>query len=283
LSGILFAAIIPLFSGDIFKYGLNVRHALWFNNPNQLSLFASLIMAFTIVLKKYYFSISTDRREKIFISFVFFTVFIIGHFYTIISASRAGFVCTFILDAIAVWVFYNRNIIGVTLIIITVFGLFIVTGIHQTKITKIIFQKNISNLSIYKRFSNVDLKQKLIDRTKVGFNFNNLDIIFGSGKTNKTQLDSKEAHNTFVDVLYSYGIIGGILFAIFIFTYLKSCYYNKFHMAVIMAFIPFHLSHNLIRFRLFWIFLALIYSINFLRSNNMCLTIKGHLKTKFSF
>ena len=75
----------------------------------------------------------------------------------------------------------------------------------------------------------------------------------------------EEVHSTLGGVLINYGIMGFILFVLFLLIIFKVSikkfdFLNSF--ALFSPFMIYGLTHNGIRFTIFWIFLALIYSIN---------------------
>jgi predicted membrane protein len=101
-------------------------------------------------------------------------------------------------------------------------------------------------------------------------------LVFGGGKTRrsldeKKEREFKEVHNTLGDVVYSYGLIGGALFVSFIYFYFRTCSAVIYYVFVILSFLPLHVTHNMIRFRLMWIFYALVYSAGllYLHSNKI--------------
>jgi hypothetical protein len=134
----------------------------------------------------------------------------------------------------------------------------------------------IAGMRIYKRMMAGEYASGLSERVEGRFNFEDLSLVFGGGKTRrsleeKKEREFKEVHNTLGDIVYSYGLIGGALFISFIYFYFRTCSAVIYYVFVILSFLPLHVTHNMIRFRLMWIFYALVYSAGllYLHSNKI--------------
>lgn len=263
-TGILFSAIVPLlFSKGHIEAGLMVRQTFSFNNPNQLALFSLLIPALTLVLNDFFKDVDKSRKEKIIIISTSALVFILSHYYMILSASRGGIVSLLLLDMIALWKMKKKLLLVVPVVVLVAFMISNYEGLSQL---------DLSETKFFKRFANYDLNAKLAERTKRVPEINDIGMIIGKGKSKSeyTVVRGKEieVHNTIVDIIFSYGLIGLSLFSIFSVLLLREIFPVKYHLAVLLTFLPMHISHNLIRFRMGWILLALIYSISLIRGNS---------------
>ena len=256
-TALLLAIITPLFIKGKTEAGFMARQALSFNNPNQIALYALSIMAITLVLNNYFTFLS--RREKILSLFVYTVVFILGHYFIVLSASRGGLISLVLIDMIAIWKTKKKSLFAVLMPVIFVAFIFLPD--------RVISQYNLSEMRAVKRLVNADLSALLAKRTEGRFVFQDISIIFGRGKTNTT-IGKKEVHNTLGDILYSYGVIGICLFSIFLVFYLKHCICVSYNILILLAFVPMNISHNLFRFRTIWILLALVYSIGLIRGNS---------------
>ena len=123
----------------------------------------------------------------------------------------------------------------------------------------------IQGMKVYKRMMAGSYYSGLYERTEGRFSFEDLSLVFGGGKARrslgeKKTREFKEVHNTLGDVVYSYGLIGGVLFGLFIYFYFRTCSAVKFNVFILLSFLPLHVTHNMIRFRLMWILYALVYS-----------------------
>jgi hypothetical protein len=126
-----------------------------------------------------------------------------------------------------------------------------------------------SELKMVNKMSEQGISESLSKRIVQRFYSNIPDwktLIYGSGKT-ITDGYRKEVHNGFIEIFVAYGIIGFLLFNLFLLFLILRLYYlkrlnNKIcYMLVFFTVIVYNLTHNGFRFRLFWVFLALLYVI----------------------
>jgi len=260
-TGVLLATITPLFITGKPESGFTVREALSFNNPNQLTYFAVIIMAIILVLNNCFTKIYENREGKPFIILTSVVTIILTHYFVLLSASRAGLLSVVLLDMIAVYKASKKALLAILMAIFVVFLFFGDRSVIEHNLSEL------HNLKIVKRFMSADLSSLLAERTEARFVVQDFSIIFGNGKT-KGILGKKEVHNTLADILYSYGLIGFCLFSIFLAFYLKQCISDRFQILILLAFIPVHISHNFGRCRMIWIFYALVYSISLILANS---------------
>lgn len=256
--------IIPLLIHGTIEYSFKTRQELSFNNPNQLANFSVIMVATILALNNLFFYKHKNIAEKTIYFLSNTMVFSLAHYYILLSASRGGMLCILPLDVIALWK-VTKNKLGIIVILLA--------------FTMIAFSfKNLSNLDflydtkIYYRFTKQDIAAQMNKRTERNFESFDYGLILGKGKSlrelNQSNLGkSIEVHNTFTDILYSYGLIGSFFFISFIGFFLKLSFHAKYNILLLLSLVPMYLTHNMTRFRMGWIFLALILSIGLIRRN----------------
>jgi hypothetical protein len=166
-----------------------------------------------------------------------------------LSASRAGLVSLLLFDAVVFWK-YRKKALLVGIIGLILMGLSFAQELSFDTLSK---------FKIKNRLSKESFIESVQRRIEGRFELENVSIIFGKGKTNKI-FGKKEVHNTFIDIIYSYGVIGGCIFMAFLFFYTKGCIHAKYYFSLLLTFLPISLAHNVIRYRLVWVLLALVIS-----------------------
>lgn len=236
------------------------RNALSFNNPNQLAYFAILLYSMMIILYMYLTEYDLNKLQIAIIRTVGVIIFLLTHFIILCSASRAGILGVLMLDSIVLWQIKKNIFLIISLCIV-----FFIISLYVNIISDIQF----SELRVVSKFTEYDVGKSLSKRIAQRFYSNISDwkaLIYGSGKTIPDEYRS-EVHNGFIEVFVAYGIIGFLLFNLFFFFLTLRLYYlkrlnNKIcYMLVFFTVIVYNLTHNGFRFRLFWVFLALLYVI----------------------
>jgi hypothetical protein len=249
---VLLSSLMPLLMGGLSS-GFLARQGLSFPNPNQLAYFAQIIIATVLILNhttgKLYPVLKSDKLIRL----SAMIVIILAHYYILLSASRAGLVGVACLDMLALW---KRK--G---LLLTAF-LFFAAVLSATTFLDL---EKFAGMKVYKRIMAGSYYSGLAERTEGRFNFEDLSLVFGGGKARRSLEETKtrefkEVHNTLGDVVYSYGLIGGAFFVLFIYFYFRTCSAVKYHVLILASFLPMHVTHNMIRFRLMWILYALVYS-----------------------
>lgn len=262
----LVGTITPFVATGIPTLKFTTRHTLSFNDPNQLADFALLMMA-TIFVLNHYYRHKGHRLHKVVVGAISFTVFLLGHVYILLSASRAGMGGLIVVDGIMLWQMRNKLLMMLMPLISLAI---IVAALQLNSSTPGNNPWQFDNLLIGSRM-NVDLPTTLEKRTASRLDLGDMSFIVGIGKCAKcpgkkagenTFHLQREAHNTLVDIAYSYGIIGLCLYALFLVQYFKVAFRTLFFIPVFMAFIPVNISQNFIRFRSAWIFYALVYAVS---------------------
>ena len=249
---VLLSAIMPLLMNGM-PVGFMARQGLSFPNPNQLAYFAQLIFAIILVLNHITGLLYPALRTYKLIRLSTILVIILAHGYILLSASRAGLVGIAYLDILALW--KKKKLVLTAFLALTI----IISAMNYLDLDII------KGMKIYKRMIAGTNYSGLYERTEGRFNFDDLSLMFGGGKArrslaSKKAREFKEVHNTLGDVVYSYGLIGGFLFVLFIYFYFRTCSVVKFNVFILLSTLPLHVTHNMIRFRLMWILYALVYS-----------------------
>ena len=270
-TGLLTAfVLIPFVKGQA-EIGFSARQTLSFNDPNQLADFAILGIATVLVLQNYYRRQALSRQMKLYIHMVSIAIILLAHVYVFLSASRAGFGCMVLLDLYMFWTL-NKKVFVVSAILLPI----LFFSVKDTRL----FKNPDADQEAPKAISRLDsdLLDTIIKRIAGRIDFSDTpSLLFGIGKCAGTPglregynsfVLEREAHNTLADILYAYGLIGLMLFAVFGACYLKTVIHVRFHIPILLAFTPINISQNFIRFRMLWVFYALLFSISLLSREN---------------
>ena len=228
----------------------SIRATLFFNNPNQLSLWA-ICMCIIIYVLSNILQVSFNRKVFLLLCCSFLVV---------VSNSIAGMVTVLLF-----WVFFLLNHRFDSSKYVIILSLFF------------IFYYQFSNFSIeelyiydnvYTRFESdpVDdntLKGRGLDRIWNDYQY----LVFGAGEgqTDRFTSDySGEIHSTIPNILFGYGIIG-------FFIYLYGIYFivgptrNKEIIGLLVILLVFSSAHMTLRIPFFWMSLYIIFLFNKLK------------------
>ena len=187
-----------------------VRNALSFNNPNQLAYFAILLYSMIIILYMYLTEYDLNKLQVTIVRTVSVIIFLLTHFLILCSASRAGILGVLMLDSIVLW-----QIKKIVFLIISLCIILLTISLYVNIIPDIEF----SELRIVNKFSEQDIGKSLSKRIVQRFYSNVPDwktLIYGSGKTIPDGY-RREVHNGFIEIFVAYGMIGFLLFNMFLF------------------------------------------------------------------
>jgi len=223
------------------------RAIIFFNNPNQLGYFALLMLTlFTILPSK--------LRQNIFAILFTVTLTAILIFY---SGSRAAMIGVIFLGIILLFQIgkkYVLSFFGIILIGLFFFPLLIQTTFIQERINLLETRNN--------RFTFTNISEAQIrgyDRLWLHPEY----LFFGAGEGEFDRFDSYhnlEIHSGFGTVIFSYGILGFIIFIYFLY---KTIEFNKaYNFILLMPILIYNISHQGLRTSLFWGLLAAIYIIS---------------------
>lgn len=245
LYGLITSILILMFSWLYeFFIGLNnFRFTGFFNNPNQLGYFT--VCCFSIVYLFY---------RNSYISFTFMiSLKSILIFFSILSLSKAAYISLILCFIVALKPFNYKYSKIVWIIFLTLIIIFF-----------IIFFQQISDTSFYKRIINLPHENDTSLEVRgyyVLFEANFLQAIFGMGLKNVYSLhNSVEIHSTFAMIFASYGLVGFFIFSLLMFFWVLDINkaYGLFGLICVCApTLLYGLTHNGIRFSIFWILFAL--------------------------
>lgn len=268
--GLLVALILIPFVKGHADPGYASRQTFSFNDPNQLADFAILGIATVLVLNYFYKTRAIPPSIALFQRITSVAIILLAHVYVILSASRAGLGCLVLLD---LYIFWNLNrkafIIAAFVLPVLFFSL---------KDSRLLVHQTTAE-DAPKAFARLDadLLDIVIQRIAGRIDFSDKSMLFGIGKCSGSPglregynsfVIEREAHNTLADIIYAYGLIGLLLFCLFGVFYLRTAISVYFHIPILLAFTPINISQNFIRFRMLWVFYALLFSLSMLHRTN---------------
>lgn len=222
----------------VFFFPHNVRESAFFENPNQLGRAAVFILAvFSLI----------QYKTKVIPNSIFILSNIIALYLSIASLSRAAMAAVVLLLLINLIFWFKPTLIA---IIISLFFLLLFMT-FQTKDSV-----NRLNEVSFRFIEENEGYNKLQNRGYVRFIKYPEYILFGAGESKQIRFDKNnyEFHSTFGNILFSYGIIGFLLFLLFF----KDCFIPiKLEIVFLLPFLVHSLSHNDIRNIYFWLFIVL--------------------------
>lgn len=240
--------LIQLITFLKFASNEELRILIYFNNPNQLGFWA-INMLFILLL--YFLTLELSRLYKIIILISIFLSLI----FVIMSISQAAIVASFFMISVFI----------------------ISKGYYKILFTTVIFIFILFGAKTIDTFKNITIYENAINRIEArldgkddnggieGRNYNRIIdfpkfLIFGSGEGKNERFgtqDLNEIHSTFPNILFSYGVIGLILFLYPFYFIIKK---NIFSITLILLFyLSFTFLHNMIRWPLFWVIPILVY------------------------
>ena len=251
--GLFFAVAIALSS--IFLIGVSLtelgdegRPIGTFNNPNQLGYFSVCVLTLTYLLYhlkhlKYWNAI-----------ILFFSSLLLS----ILSLSKAAMISNFLV-ILFVMIPAGRKKSIIFLLVIIPFVLY--------------FMFNFLDNGLFDGFLFIDRLAGMMDESDSSFaergyfaflNGNPMQIFFGMGNANIEKIVTHEVHSTLGSVINSYGIIGLILFMGVLYNWWRALFLAFGLFSSILLFTPammYGISHNGIRFTIFWLFVASSYAL----------------------
>lgn len=218
-----------------------VRFELLFNNPNQLALWGLCV----IIIVNGIYSIT---KENFYLTL---GISLLATFFILLSASRSATVCS-----LAFWLFFflksKKNLILMSSVsFILLFVAFLSGSLRLDHLTQINY--------IYGRIatagaSDGGLGERGFDRIIEFPKY----IFFGAGEGFPSRFNTKmELHSTFLNLIFSYGIIGFFLYVRAIITLLANSYLDIIILFLILSI--FANVHMTLRIPLFWIALGILF------------------------
>lgn len=230
----------------------NGRTTAFFNNPNQLGLFAVVLITFVIYEKK-----NISRYKKTF-------MFLIGIIANLLSLSKAGII------SVVVLVIFNILWLSNEKKSIILFKRLFALLIALSTIYLVFFSSSelvLNNNILFKvRIRIVNMMDEPDSSLGEGRGYNRVlemgqHILYGMGEGNFTRfhsLSGGEVHSLYVNFFVSYGIIGMIILIALVFrcfSYGKT-FWND--LILFSGILLFGITHNCIRNTLIWILLAIM-------------------------
>jgi hypothetical protein len=241
--GLVTALAIIIFSYfyQFFFGSLNYRFQSFFNNPNQLGYFS--VCSFSIV---YLFYRNFYISYYLMIGLSIFLVLL-----SILTLSKAAFISLFLCVLFIIKPYnykYSKIIILIFLLSIFFFITFFYLQITETNF----FYRFINTLN--ESDSSMEVRGYF-----VYLEANFLEAIFGIGPNKVHELRGYEIHSTFMMILTSYGLIGFLIFSLLMLYWaldIKKSYGLNGLICICAPSLLYGLTHNGIRFSMFWIVFA---------------------------
>lgn len=246
LLGCYLSGVLQFFLSLIYSSN-SVRETLFFNNPNQLAYFSLLIVIIVVYC-------NNKLNGSIFINY---SIMFIGLYLILLSASMS--VLASLLLIVFIYLILNSRTIlekllswGLSIIIlIFTYMIFInskylynINGSLDTVLYRFNHNSNQSSSIFFERGYD-----RIIEFPKY--------ILFGAGEGQLERFNTTiELHSTYGTLLFSYGIIGLLLFFILIFFIFFNV--NFKYSYLLIAPLIYGITHYGLRESLFWIFLALL-------------------------
>ncbi|MDR3567707.1 MAG: hypothetical protein P4L43_06730 [Syntrophobacteraceae bacterium] len=246
----------------------DTRVQLSFNNPNQLAYYALLILTSLVIITDVLIGIYGIRLVHV---IMIIAVTAVADTFAYISASRAGLVTSALINVYMLYMFITYNAKRTLFVGAITAGIVLVVFCNVGKWR--FLSKSIGDAT--ERFTKVQIiDERNLDNRWFGY----LDykvpysIVFGDGGLHRPEpaverekIIHKEVHNTILWNFLAYGIIGGLLFlagAAGFYRQLKSP--EKFF--VLLPLIIFNMTLYGLRFRFFWMTMALLCAASSLHS-----------------
>lgn len=236
--------------------GFNVEQArftLMFNNPNQLGLWATTLLVFASFLLLYY-------KQQFGKSLLVIGCILLSLFYIFLSISQAAIISAALIAAILLWYFRSSKWIYIGLC-----GIALVLFVYQ----KELHLDDIQFLANVQARVEQEVSQDDGDNGLEGRNYLRLSnfpqyLFLGAGEGEVRRFGTKdvnEIHSTYANVVFSYGIIGLILFGMPTLNFIRRK--PLIVSALLGAYLIFTVVHNTLRWPLFWILPYLLYTLQF--------------------
>jgi hypothetical protein len=253
ISSTIFAIFISLLIQlYVFKsVGFNeeeARFILYFNNPNQLGLWAlSLLLFLSFIFQTYKYKKST--KYILIISFILCILFIS------LSISQAAILSTGLIIISIIINYFRYKLIFILLPIIILFSSLFNTELLNSDMKILINIQNRVNNEI-----NEDDGDNGLDGRNYTRLLNYAEYLFlgaGEARVNRFGNDGLEIHSTYANILFSYGIFGLIFVILPIINFIKRK--SLILIMLLGSYLIFTLVHNTFRWPLFWIIPYLLY------------------------
>lgn len=217
------------------------RKVIFFNNPNQLALWGVTTLIIINVLAK---QINIKKIDIVNLLVTFFIV---------VSASKIAIFCAVVFWGY--WFVLKKKTIfdKIAVFVLILFSLYNIPKIMKLEVINNVIQ----------RIETDDLSDDTLEGRGFDRLWNHKEfLLFGAGEGENKRFNSQfdgELHSTLMSVLFSYGIIGFILYL----THIKLVFMGVFKRESLMLMFllfTFSLVHMTLRIPFFWIAIATIYT-----------------------
>jgi hypothetical protein len=242
-ASLIFQALLSGFTGATAS-----RNALFFNNPNQLGYYALLAGSLMIYMVR---SVKINSLFQIVAYFAFL-------YLTLLSASKAALAGAIILVVLAI---FNQGFLSLKQFMVLLIS--ILVGYYF--INKDGLGVNLFTYA-FERFETIGASA---DDSMEGRGYDRIlnepyYLLFGAGEGGyyrfNTLLKASEIHSSFGTIIFSYGILGLILFFRFLFKVLKGS--SLFELLYFVPIFAYSITHQGLRDTLFWVFLGVVFILN---------------------
>ncbi|MDT0558730.1 hypothetical protein RM697_08730 [Ichthyenterobacterium sp. W332] len=227
------------------------RAQLFFNNPNQLALWSLCVIIISNSI-----SLLTSKYKKATLA-----LSVIASIFIVLSASRSAVVCVMIF-----WLFFfvksRKHFLTSSAILISVFAFFYFS---ESKVLNQISQFTYitDRLTSNKVSGHSTLDERGYSRI---FDYPQ-HLIFGAAEGSNYRFNTKiELHSTLPNILFSYGIIGFILFGIALSKIAIKPY--KDVLILFLIIMIFAYVHMILRLPIFWLTLLFLYTLKVKKENS---------------
>lgn len=234
-----------------------LRRTVTFNNPNQLGYWTLMILTVQYILKKI-LQLNKVKYFKIILPLVIIMTF----YLSVISLSKASMVSLVIL-IILNSVRNFKIILFLSLVSIASFSY--VEFEDDNFISRA--EKRLYDIG---RASDDSLEGRNYDRILKYPEY----VFFGAGEGTIAQRfnTDSEIHSTIGTIIFSYGLIGSLMFFLFISSYVRSNIFSFF--AFLLPLFLYSITHMGLRSKIFWIILILIFVHNKIENKEVLQKLK---------
>ena len=237
------------------------RVTLSFNDPNQLGYYAATLIVYVILLIKFkeinnYYKTAFYVGDIILISF--------AHIFLSLCLSRSAMAAFLVLDICLLKNTKNLRIF------LPVFFCGIMAFVFMMYVNPHFLEQRMA-VRGEEAYSEKELSEGFKERTLSTLNLmSGIEILVGKGSgpaLPKSALAENgkgyggEAHNLFVDAIRSYGLIGFCLLAFWFVRAILATWKMNDALFIWMGLLAYNMGNNGVRFRPFWIVLALLFAM----------------------
>lgn len=225
------------------RYNFGERYNAFFNDPNQYAYWVLCISCGILILNKN--------------KFIGLLLLLCSSFLIILTFSRSA-----LIGIIIMWIYYftvfvkfNLNIFlkGLVAFLTLFIGFFFKKDYIFDKLSLDVYSNRVLETDIDSQ-AEIRGYSRLIEYPEY--------IFFGAGQGLDTRFNSShEIHSTWAGIFFYYGIIGGLFFLIFLYRIFEKLQWNE--KILFLAPMFYGLSTFGFRNTVFWIFLAVFYSVAF--------------------